>query len=116
MPVIVCLGDSNTHGYDQATGLRFPSDVRWPGVLAAEVGGRAEVIEEGLNGRTTIWDDPYMEGRNGRAYLLPCLRSHAPIDVLVVMLGANDTKTIVGRSAAEIAAGAGALLDGGRWC
>ena len=69
------------------------------------------MIEEGLNGRTTIWDDPYDGGRNGRTYLLPCLRSHAPVDVLVLMLGTNDTKTIFGRSAAEIAAGAGALAD-----
>ena len=90
---------------------RFPRDVRWPGVLAAELAGAAEVIEEGLNGRTTIWDDPYETGRNGRTYLLPCLRSHAPLDVLVLMLGTNDTKTIFGRSAAEIAAGAGALVD-----
>lgn len=111
MPVIVCFGDSNTYGFDQETFGRFPRSVRWPGVLAAELGGTAEVIEEGLNGRTTIWDDPYLDGRNGRTYLLPCLRSHAPVDVVVIMLGTNDTKTIFGRSAAEIAAGAGALVD-----
>jgi len=111
MPTIVCYGDSNTHGYDAATGGRFARSVRWPGVLAAELGGAADVIEEGLNGRTTIWDDPYLDGRNGRAYLLPCLRSHAPVDVLVLMLGTNDLKSIFGRSAAEIAAGAGALVE-----
>ncbi|MDQ1324135.1 MAG: hypothetical protein QG587_1471 [Chloroflexota bacterium] len=111
MPTIVCYGDSNTHGYDAATGGRFARSVRWPGVLAAELGGTADVIEEGLNGRTTIWDDPYLDGRNGRAYLLPCLRSHAPVDVLVLMLGTNDLKSIFGRSAAEIAAGAGALVE-----
>jgi lysophospholipase L1-like esterase len=110
MPTIVCYGDSNTHGYDAATMGRYPRDMRWPGVLAAELGGIAEVIEEGLNGRTTIWDDPYLDGRNGRTYLLPCLRSHAPVDVLVLMLGTNDTKTIFGRAAAEIAAGAAALV------
>ena len=111
MPVIVCFGDSNTYGFDQATSGRFPKAVRWPGGLAAELGDAAEVIEEGLNGRTTIWDDPYLDGRNGRTYLLPCLRSHAPVDILVIMLGTNDTKTIFGRSAAEIAAGVGALAD-----
>jgi lysophospholipase L1-like esterase len=110
MPTIVCYGDSNTHGYDVATMGRLPKDVRWPGVLATELGPIAEVIEEGLNGRTTIWDDPYLDGRNGRTYLLPCLRSHAAVDILVLMLGTNDTKTILGRSAAEIAAGIGALV------
>ena len=66
---IVCFGDSNTHGMDPITTGRFPRDVRWPGVLAAELAGAAHVVEEGLIGRTTIWDDPYLEGRSGRPYL-----------------------------------------------
>jgi lysophospholipase L1-like esterase len=111
MPVIVCFGDSNTYGYDVASGGRYPKTIRWPGVLGAELGPDHEVIEEGLNGRTTIWDDPYLDGRNGRTHLLPCLRSHAPIDVVVIMLGTNDLKTIFGRTAAEIASGAGALVE-----
>lgn len=111
MPVVVCFGDSNTYGYDATTTRRHPRAVRWPGVLAAELGSGIEVIEEGLNGRTTLWDDPFEDGRNGRAYLLPCLRSHAPVDVVVIMLGTNDTKTIFGRSAPEIASGAAALVD-----
>lgn len=111
MAVVVCFGDSNTYGYDAATTGRYPKSVRWPGVLAAELGEGVEVIEEGLNGRTTIWDDPYLDGRNGRAYLVPCLRSHAPIDLVVIMLGTNDTKSIFGRTPAEIASGAQALVD-----
>ena len=111
MHTIVCYGDSNTHGFDPDTMGRFPRDVRWPGVLAATLGAEAHVVEEGLNGRTTIWDDPFMDGRNGRSYLLPCLRSHAPIDVVVLMLGTNDLKAHLGRAAYEIAAGAGTLVD-----
>jgi lysophospholipase L1-like esterase len=111
MPTVVCFGDSNTHGMDPVTMERFPRDVRWPGVLAAALASTADVIEEGLNGRTTLWEDPYLEGRNARPYLLPCLRSHAPVDVLVLMLGTNDLKSIFGRSAHEIAAAAGALVE-----
>jgi lysophospholipase L1-like esterase len=111
MPTVVCYGDSNTHGADPVTLARYPRDVRWSGVLAAGLAGLADVIEEGLNGRTTIWDDPFMDGRNGRTYLLPCLRSHAPVDVLVLMLGTNDLKSIFARQPNEIAAGVGALVD-----
>lgn len=111
MPTIVCYGDSNTHGADPVTLTRFPRHVRWPGVLAADLVGVAEVIEEGLNGRTTLWNDPFMAGRNGKPYLLPCLRSHEPVDVLVLMLGTNDLKTIFGRQAHEIAAGLAALVE-----
>ncbi|HEX5828614.1 MAG TPA: SGNH/GDSL hydrolase family protein [Candidatus Limnocylindrales bacterium] len=111
MRTIVCFGDSNTHGVDPGTQARWPREVRWPGVLARELGDAAAVVEEGLNGRTTVWDDPYMDFRNAKPYLLPCLRSHAPVDVLVLMLGTNDLKTVFGRSAQEIAAGAGALVD-----
>lgn len=111
LPTVVCYGDSNTHGADGPTGRRHPRDVRWPGVVAHELAGRAHVIEEGLGGRTTIWDEPFSAGRNGRTYLLPCLASHAPVAVLVIMLGTNDLKSIYRLAAADIAAGAGSLVD-----
>jgi lysophospholipase L1-like esterase len=113
MAVVLCYGDSNTHGYDCSAiaGGRFPRDIRWPGVLAAGLGPGQQVIEEGLNGRTTIWDDPFHPGRNGLAYLGPCLETHAPVDVVVIMLGTNDTKTIFERTAAEIASGVAVLVD-----
>lgn len=111
LPTVVCYGDSNTHGADGSTGRRYPRDVRWPGVVRRELAGRAHVIEEGLGGRTTIWDEPFTVGRNGRTYLIPCLASHAPVAVLVIMLGTNDLKSIYRLGAAEIAAGAGSLVD-----
>ena len=58
MAVIVAFGDSNTWGYDPATATRFPPDVRWTGVMRRELGAGHSVIEEGLNGRTTVFDDP----------------------------------------------------------
>jgi lysophospholipase L1-like esterase len=91
---------------------RYGPDERWPGILRAELGGGWMVVEEGLGGRTTVSDDP-VEGldKNGRTYLLPCLRSHRPLDVVAIMLGTNDLKARFGKSAWEIAQGAGVLVD-----
>jgi lysophospholipase L1-like esterase len=110
MPTVLCYGDSNTWGYDPASGARHPREKRWPGVLAGLLPG-CEIVEEGLPGRTTILDDPFEDGRNGLPYLGPCLASHAPIDVVVLMLGTNDTKTIFPRDAAGIAGGAARLVE-----
>jgi len=110
LPVVLCYGDSNTHGADPAGGNRFARDVRWPGRLARLLDGEAQVIEEGLNGRTTMRDDPYVDGRNGRTYLLPCLRSHTPVDVLVIMLGSNDLKPLFNAAPYEIALGIESLV------
>ena len=82
MPVIVAYGDSNTWGYDPAAGARFPAGVRWTGVMSAALGADFRVIEEGLNGRTSVFDDPIEPYRNGLDYLPPCLLSHAPLDLI----------------------------------
>jgi lysophospholipase L1-like esterase len=108
MPTILCYGDSNTWGYDPVSGQRFPREKRWPGVVRRLLPD-CEVIEEGLPGRTTIFDDPFEDGRNGLTYLRPCLASHAPIDLVVLMLGTNDVKTVFPLDAAGIAAGADRL-------
>lgn len=96
---IVCLGDSNTHGYcadpsDSADGalLRYNEDERWTCLLQKELGGQYLILEEGLSGRTTVFRDPLYEGLAAVDYLLPCLKSHEPVDLLVIMLGTNDTK------------------------
>src|SRR5512135_783272 len=76
MKTVLCYGDSNTWGYDPATQQRFPRDVRWTGVLRDSLGPDYLVIEEGLNGRTTVWSDPIEgEHKSGKAYLVPCLES-----------------------------------------
>ena len=110
MAVIVAFGDSNTWGYDPATATRFPPDVRWTGVMRRELGAGHSVIEEGLNGRTTVFDDPIEPDRRGADYLPPCLRSHAPLDVLIIALGCNDMKARFGVPPADIAAGAERLI------
>ena len=109
---ILCYGDSNTWGFDPESGERFPEEVRWPGVLRTKLGNEYRVIEEGLSGRTTVWDDP-IEGvhKNGRTYLRPCLESHSPIDLVTLMLGTNDLKKRFGSSASDIAQGAAQLAE-----
>jgi lysophospholipase L1-like esterase len=107
---IVCFGDSNTWGYNPATGNRFAADVRWTGVLQRALGDGYKVIEEGLNGRTTNVEDPMQSHRNGLTYLPPCLESHKPLDLVTVMLGTNDLKARFGRSGSDIAEAAASLV------
>jgi lysophospholipase L1-like esterase len=110
MPVIVAFGDSNTWGYDPATGGRFPRAQRWPSVLQRELGADFEVIAEGLNGRTTVHDDPIEPYRRGADALPPCLMSHAPLDLVILALGCNDLKKRFSLSAFDIAEGAARLI------
>ncbi len=112
MKRILCYGDSNTWGYDPENGKRFPADVRWTGVLRQELSSDCfEVIEEGLNGRTTVWDDPIEGYKNGKEYLIPCLESHRPLDLVVIMLGTNDLKKRFSLSALDVSLGAAELVD-----
>ena len=102
---IVCFGDSNTHGYNSATMGRFTEKERWPCLLADLLGPAYLVREEGLSGRTTSFEDPLFEGLSGFAAIHPCLMTHEPVDLLIIMLGTNDTKERFGSSAACIALG-----------
>jgi lysophospholipase L1-like esterase len=108
---VLCYGDSNTWGYDPATRARFPLHMRWTGVLAARLGAEYRVIEEGLNGRTTRWDDPIEVGRNGLTYLRACIESHQPLDLIIIMLGTNDLKRRFDLSASDIAQSAADLAE-----
>jgi lysophospholipase L1-like esterase len=116
MKRILCYGDSNTWGYDPVSGDRYEREIRWTGVLRAaleniEGGGPGyEIIEEGLNGRTTVWEDPIEGYKNGYSYLIPCLETHRPLDLVILMLGTNDLKKRFDVPAFDIAEGAGVLV------
>ena len=113
---IVCLGDSNTHGYcadpkDCADGGdRFNENERWTCLLQKALGEDYLVLEEGLSGRTTSFNDPLFEGLSALDYVYPCLMSHEPVDLLVIMLGTNDTKDRLAASAGCIALGMARLV------
>ena len=91
MKNILCFGDSNTFA-SHPLGGRHPYDVRWTGRLQALLGAEYRVIEEGLGGRTTVFEDQISPGRNGRAALPAAIATHNPIDLIVMMLGTNDLK------------------------
>ena len=102
---ILCYGDSNTWGYIPGTDhQRFSKDERWPGALQRMLGDKYEIIEEGLNSRTLVSVDKRRdrEGRSGAEYLLPCLDTHDPIDLVIIMLGTNELKTEFYRNPKEI--------------
>ncbi|MCR4891632.1 MAG: SGNH/GDSL hydrolase family protein [Lachnospiraceae bacterium] len=111
MKTILCYGDSNTYGYNPMNGYRYPENVRWTGRLQRLLGGYYNVVEEGCNGRTTVYDDPLEGWKNGLGYLRPCLNSHKPVDFVIMMLGSNDLKETFHASAEEIANGAGKLVE-----
>jgi lysophospholipase L1-like esterase len=107
---VLCFGDSNTWGFIPGTGGRFPRNVRWPGVLQQELGDDYYVVEEGLSGRTAIWDSPFEDYLNGKPYFIPCLQSHRPLDLVLIMLGTNDVGHQYGLSTSEVAGGIGTLV------
>ena len=115
---IICLGDSNTHGYcaDPADCAnpelaRFNEDERWTCLLQKALGDEYLVIEEGLSGRTTVFDDPLYEHLSALDYIWPCLKSHEPVSLLVIMLGTNDTKDRFGMNAFAIGLGMRRLVQ-----
>ncbi len=114
---IVCLGDSNTHGYcaDPADcadhGNRFNEQERWTCLLQAALGDEYLVLEEGLGGRTTVFADPLHEGMDAVSVAYPILMSHEPVDLLIIMLGTNDTKERFSANAAAIAVGMERLIQ-----
>jgi lysophospholipase L1-like esterase len=118
---ILCFGDSNTYGWDVTHGnpaYRYPSHIRWTGILAHMLGSQCSVLEEGLGGRTlknnfTVGSGLSLPGAGlcGKDYLPACLLSHLPLDLVIFMLGSNDMKSALRLSAEDIAQGMEELVD-----
>ena len=115
MKNILCFGDSNTYGESPEGFGRYERHERWTGILQEKLGSGYYVIEEGLNGRTTVWDDPVEGGdKNGLKHLPSCIASHTPLDLLIIMLGTNDFKHRFSVTSADVAASAGQLIAAAR--
>lgn len=102
---ILCFGDSNTWGYTPGTGVRYERNVRWPGVMARELGESFHVIEDGLSGRTTAFDFPWGECRNGLTALPYSLLAQKPLHLLILALGINDLTVADSAYSAKCAGG-----------
>lgn len=113
---IMVFRDSNTWGWNPCNDLvaplqRWDDDVRWTGVLQNLLGDEYKVMNEGLNGRTTVWNDPIEEYRCGKDQIIPALDICAPLDLVIIMIGTNDLKVRYSVSAQDIANGAALILD-----
>lgn len=119
MKQILCFGDSNTWGLIPKTNKRYEWGVRWTSILNESLNAsgtqgvndeKYRVIEEGLCGRTTVFDDPLRDGRNGVKILPTILETHNPVDIVIIMLGTNDCKSVYNASAEFIGQGVRRLI------
>ncbi|MBQ4283356.1 MAG: GDSL family lipase [Lachnospira sp.] len=105
---ILCIGDSNTWGYNPVNGQRHEN--RWTKMLSKMM-PENDIIEEGLNGRTILSIDPIFPERQGIASLKMLLMSHKPVDLVIIMLGTNELKNIFPCNAEYIADGIRQFID-----
>jgi len=112
MKTVLCYGDSLTWGVDAENGTRHAYENRWTSVLQKGLGHGVRVIPEGLNGRTTIYDDHMAEcDRNGARILPTVLHSHGPVDLVIILLGTNDLKPVYANNAVIAGAGIRRLVE-----
>lgn len=101
---VLCFGDSNTYGTiphikpTDNLADRFDENTRWTALLSLQLGSEYHVIEEGLGGRTTMYDigrEPFCYFCNGLNQIIPCVMTHVPLDLIIIMLGTNDLQSSV---------------------
>jgi len=113
MQQILVYGDSLTWGIIPDTRRRLPFEQRWPGVMEGALAGagrRVRVIEDCLNGRRTVWDDPFKPGRNGVVGLEQRIEINSPLALVIVMLGTNDFQSMHDHDAWHSAQGLAAIV------
>jgi len=113
MQQILVYADSLSWGIVPLTRKRLPFEARWPGVMENHLiaqGRAVRVIEDCLNGRRTVWEDPFKPGRNGLAGLEQRIESHSPLALVILMLGTNDFQSMHAHNAWHSAQGIAALV------
>lgn len=111
MKQILCFGDSNTYGLIPGTDKRYEWQERWTGILQEQIKEKGyRIIEEGLCGRTTVFEDSLRPGRRASTLLPVLLETHKPLDMVILMLGTNDCKAVYDASAGVIGLGIKELL------
>lgn len=117
MKNILCYGDSNTWGYDYTTydpalgaGQRMDFNTRWPGIVQKNLGSEYRIIEDALNARTNMVDDPYFPHRLGLHSLEVALDAQAPLDLVIIQMGVNELKHMFNLTAGMIAFGVEKLV------
>lgn len=114
---ILCYGDSNTWGCIprwkaiNVPSERYTTNIRWTGRLSALLGDAYHIIEEGLGGRTSIYDFPDSPEVNGKTYFRPCLLTHRPLDLVIIMLGTNDLHACIQPEAEHLGDGIRTLVS-----
>lgn len=107
---ILAFGDSNTWGYNAKTRGRFPHGIRWTSLLQNAL-ENVNIIEEGLCGRTTVFEDKQRKGRRGIELLPTICETHSPLDFAIIMLGTNDCKAAYNAAPSDIGYGIEQCLD-----
>ena len=114
MQHILVYSDSLSWGIIPTTRKRLAFEQRWPGVMEIALGGggrKVRVVEDCLNGRRTVWDDPFKPGRNGLVGLAQRVEIHSPLELIVLMLGTNDFQSMHDYNAWHSSQGIGALVS-----
>jgi lysophospholipase L1-like esterase len=112
-PRIFVYGDSMSWGIVPMSRKRFPFESRWPGVMQTALnssGFAVHVIEDCLNGRRSVWDDPFKPGRNGLVGLAQRMEVNSPLALVIIMLGTNDFQSMHPHSAWHSAQGIATLV------
>ena len=111
---VLVYADSLSWGIIPETRQRLPFDQRWPGVMEAALlaaGRRVRVLEDCLNGRRTVWEDPFKPGRRGLDGLAQRIEAHSPLALVILMLGTNDFQSMHPHQAWHSAQGTRCLVQ-----